>query len=125
MNVYALSVGLIFCAALLADVTTESVTTVAASDGQPLQIESIGRAQLHENIKRNTPEWCDVYQACGTLVRVDCNASLDGIERYFDRSTGSLVMKCGGRCMNPESDDPLDCKACPPKEWERCSAPQP
>jgi len=112
--------GFILCATTVAG---ETLTKV--SDSQSLRIESIEREQLPDEIKHNIPEWCESFQTCGNLVRVDCNASLDGIERYFARDTGALLMNCGGRCLNPQADDPLDCKACPPTEWERCSAPVP
>ena len=97
------------------------VQVMAQGEGEVhAKIVTIPRSALHEDIRSRIPEWCDTFESCNDLVRVDCRGSLDAIERYFSKSTGELVMNCGGRCMNPQPDDPLDCKECPPAQWQSC-----
>lgn len=69
-----------------------------------------------------SPEYCRQIDSCGTTTRINCNLSTHGPEMFFDNTTGSLIMACGGACeFGPGLPGSKRCTACPPTEWKRCT----
>lgn len=89
--------------------------TMAAS---PMQ--GANNVTLHTHLKDVIPTWCTVAERCGELLRIDCHASNDGPEIFVNNVNGKILMNCGGRCLIRDPNDPLDCHACPPPEWNTC-----
>ncbi len=68
-----------------------------------------------------SPEHCRHIATCGEVTKIDCNATTDGPEMYFNNVSGQLLMACGGACMRgPGLPNSKLCTACPPPEWLAC-----
>ena len=67
------------------------------------------------------PKYCDQVESCGAVTRISCHPEVDGTEMFFDNTSGSLIMACGGSCMRgPGLPGSKLCTACPPPEWQSC-----
>jgi len=39
---------------------------------------------------------CTIYEACNSIIKVDCNSAADGPTFYFDEESEELLSVCGG-----------------------------
>jgi hypothetical protein len=91
-----------------------------------------GFEQLHATIKpqANQGIWgdgrpfCSDIKFCGVYVEIVCHPEVDGPVKYFNNTSGILIMNCGGACMRGRGAvGSTTCAICPPPEWS-CAAPR-
>lgn len=71
-----------------------------------------------------SPKQCDQLTSCGAVTMISCHPEVDGPVMFFDNTSGTLIMACGGACMGGSGlPGSKLCTACPPPEWSRCKGP--
>jgi len=73
------------------------------------------RILANPEIEKNKALGCKIIAECDNLVAVNCKAEMDGPLFYVEKSSGEVVERCGGYCINPLETG--YCKICPPEEW--------
>ncbi len=79
---------------------------------------------LHPALHALLKPGCVIIERCEPFLQIDCRSELDGPSYFVDNTKGELLMRCGGRCLIKDPNDPLDCHACPPPSWQHCRANQ-
>jgi hypothetical protein len=79
-------------------------------------------SELHPALQPLLKSSCVIIERCQQFLQIDCQSELDGPEYFVDNQDGVLLMRCGGRCLIKDPNDPLDCRACPPPAWQHCRA---
>ena len=58
---------------------------------------------------------CEIPSYCNNLVAINCMAEFDGPLFYVEKTSGIIIERCGGFCIDPLKTG--YCKKCPPENW--------
>ncbi len=103
----------LFSLALLPSCQTKYLT-----DKAPEKSHSINFIKVSSKISKKYAA-CHTPEICGGIVKIDCDADLDGELVYINNENGQILMYCGGAC-EPGNRNSFgkECSRCPPKEWK-------
>ena len=58
---------------------------------------------------------CEITAYCNNIVAINCMAEVDGPLFYVEKTSGKILERCGGYCLNPLKTG--YCNNCPPENW--------